>query len=62
MSPPKYYDLPNLWTPKGTSLGYGKKIDLAKQNIITPSPGDYEIKSAFNKSKNEGITMSQGRD
>lgn len=46
-SPAKFYDLPDLWAKKGTSLGYGNKMDLGKQNVSTPAPGDYKIKSAF---------------
>lgn len=61
-SPNKFYDLPNLWKPKGTSLGYGKKVDLAKTGNMTPAPGSYSLKSAFDKTEREGITMAPGRE
>lgn len=61
-SPNKFYDLPNLWKPKGTSMGYGKKVDLTKGGALTPAPGSYSIKSAFDKTERDGITMAPGRD
>ena len=33
-------------------MGYGKKVDFTKQTLVTPAPGAYSVKSAFDKNKN----------
>jgi hypothetical protein len=41
----KFYDIPDTKTDRSTSLGYGNKMDLAKQYFIKPGPGQYDYKS-----------------
>lgn len=42
-------------------MGTSKRGDLARISVA-PSPDYYHIKSSFEKSDNEGITMGKGRD
>lgn len=48
---------------RSTSFGYGNKIDLAKVNVVTPSPMNYTIHGEFDsfKEKKVGITFGAGR-
>lgn len=43
-------------------MGYGKKVDMAKTGTMTPAPGSYQLKSSFDKTEKDGITMAPGRD
>ena len=47
---------------RATSLGYGQKVDLAKTNLITPSPNRYNAKTQFLNDSKNGISMAQGRN
>ena len=48
---------------RSTSFGYGNKIDLAKVNVVTPSPMNNTIHGEFDsfKEKKVGITFGAGR-
>ena len=39
----KFYDLPEVKNKRSTSFGYGNKIDIAKKNLMTPSPQNYTL-------------------
>jgi hypothetical protein len=55
--------MPDIKNNRSTSFGYGNKIDLAKVNVVTPSPLNYTIHGEFDtyKDKKAGITFGAGR-
>jgi hypothetical protein len=59
----RFYDLPDVKNNRSTSFGYGNKIDLAKANVVTPSPLNYTIHREFDsfREKKLGITFGAGR-
>ncbi len=54
------YNVPAGRSKRGTSQGYGHKLDLMPQNI-SPSPSAYNIKSLFEKNSDhkKGVIVAQ---
>jgi hypothetical protein len=61
-SPDKFYNLPELRSRRSTSIGYSNKIDFTKNPSLVPAPNAYILHSTFEKTKNKGITLAEGRD
>lgn len=60
----RFYDIPDTKSKRSASFGFGKKLDLGKQNFARPGPSEYSLKSEFEDEllRKKGITISAGRE
>jgi hypothetical protein len=60
----KYYNLPPLFGEgRKTSLGYGKKSDIAgRVDLPCPSPTKYDLSAIYDLKKKDGIKFGYGRE
>ena len=57
----KFYNIPNTFSKRSTSFGYGKKYDFTTEKEKTPDPGAYQ-QHTDDKAKLKGYTFGLSRD
>ena len=61
-SPDVFYNIPDTRSRRGTSFGYGSKMDFSNNGVVAPDPTNDNIRGSFeNDIVKKGITFGAGR-